>query len=251
MQMKEKKTILLAHVDEKEKSFIYDKLIRAEYGVLTAATVQDVMDIVRDRRPHLVLLSRNLTTLRFTEFIQNVRRMFGGPVLVFSSIRDEAQIVEALDTGAYDYLITPFGTTEHMARIRSAFRQCAAQRDRRETDKIYSVEGLEIDYSSRVVTVGGNRVHLTPIEFRILTFLTRNAGNVMTHEQIIDEIWGPYNSDNLVLRVNMANIRKKIQADPDMPQYIITDAGVGYMAKGRRAADRGKARVTDIDEAAS
>ena len=237
--MKEKKTMLVAVEDEKENSHIFNTLHLSGFGALTAFSGKEAISVVNKRRPHLALISREYSDMDYLSLMQGLRKWFDAPIIVLSPRQEERLVVEALDAGAYDYFVTPFGTAEHMARIRSALRQSSVRHDRRAADKGYSVGELSIDYSSRVVSLNGKRVHLTPIEFRILSLLTQNAGRVLTHEQIIDEIWGPYNSDNLVLRVNMANIRRKIEADPSTPKYILTESGVGYMALGRRATDRG------------
>ncbi|MDR0273148.1 MAG: response regulator transcription factor [Clostridiales bacterium] len=157
------------------------------------------------------------------EFIRSLRKQFFVPIIVLSKNYDEKNVVESLDAGAHDFLALPFGNDEHFARVRSAFRN-----SKMPDGTTFSLGELSINYQSRMVVVCEKNIHLTPIEFRIVAFLAKNQGDVLSHEQIINEIWGPFNSDNLVLRVNITNIRRKIEKDPASPKYILTEMGVGY-----------------------
>ncbi|MCL2457078.1 MAG: response regulator transcription factor [Defluviitaleaceae bacterium] len=157
--------------------------------------------------------------------VRSLRKKFFAPIIVFSKEKKEKKIVEALDAGAHDFFVLPFGSSEHFARIRAAFRNSPAHPGKNE---IFFFEGLSIDFQKRIVISSEKEVRLTPIEFRILSLLAKNQGFVFSHEQIIDEIWGPFNSDNLVLRVNIANIRRKIEPNHTAPKYILTEKGVGY-----------------------
>ena len=156
--------------------------------------------------------------------IQDLQKQFSAPVIVFAKKYNAQNAADSLDAGAYDYFALPFGV-EHFARIRAALRNFNGNRH---NSKKFSMDGLSINFQNRCIIANGRKVHLTPIEFRILSLLAKNQGTVLSHEQIINEIWGPFNSDNLVLRVNMANIRKKIEEDPGKPQFILTEMGVGY-----------------------
>ena len=142
---------------------------------------------------------------------------------------DESEKVKALDLGADDYITKPFGTMELLARIRTAIRhkRNANIYNPLETEKI-SIGGLVVDSIKRTVAVDGETVHLTPIEYKILLLLVKNAGKVLTIDSISKEIWGPYTSEQNALRVNMANIRRKIEANPAEPKYILTEVGIGY-----------------------
>ena len=223
--MKNKKTILLALGYSPQVKCIESILKRCGYNVQVANIARAVMTLFERSQPHMLLADLNLPGQDGLSMIRNLRKTYEGPIIMLSETSDETVVVKALDAGANDVLILPFGRAEHLARIRAALRiGCSGQRG----VGIYSEGGLTVDYDRRLVTVDGKPVHLTPIEFRIITLLTRNAGKVMDHEQIINEIWGPYNSDNLVLRVNMANIRRKIEANPAEPRYILTEVGVGY-----------------------
>ena len=136
--------------------------------------------------------------------------------------------VAALDLGADDYITKPFGTDELMARIRTALRHHDKVKAGNSSEK-YQVEGLEIDFGKRLVMLEGQSIHLTQIEYKLITLLAKNAGKVLTYDHIMKEIWGPYaGDDNQILRVNMANIRRKLEKNPAEPKYIFTEVGVGY-----------------------
>ena len=223
--MRDKKTILVAMREGVQRDAVTVTLTRFHYNIHTARTAREAMAI--SDHHHMLLTDANLPGMDGLALIRHLRKSYEAPIIVLLDSEDESAIVNILDAGANDVLILPFGRPEHMARIRATLRY-SANISCSKTGKIFSVRGLTINYDSRLVQVNGLPVHLTPNEFRIMTFLTRNAGKVLTHDQIINEVWGPYNSDNLVLRVNMANIRRKIEVNPAEPRYILTEAGIGY-----------------------
>ena len=226
--MKEKKTILVAMKKCPQLDSIIEILKRCPYNVLIAGTAKAVFTVLDRQYPHGILIDSDLDGLGM---IKNLRKTYKAPIIAFTVSGEESVIVDALDAGASDVLVLPFGRAEHLARIRAALRfSCSEQTGT--SVGMFSSGGLTVDYGRRLVMINDKQVHLTPNEFRIITLLTRNAGKVLTHDQIINEIWGPYNSDNLVLRVNMANIRRKIEANPAEPKYILTEVGVGYRAVG-------------------
>ena len=146
-----------------------------------------------------------------------------------SSCREgkEQEKVVALDAGADDYLTKPFGVGELLARVRVALRRAAANRDSGEA--VFEVGGLRVDLAARVVSAGGRTVHLTPNEFRLLSVLVKNAGRVLTHRQLLREVWGPRASEEThYLRVYMNQLRQKLEAEPARPKYLLTEPGVGY-----------------------
>ena len=230
-KMKEKKTILVAMRYCPQLIEITEVLKRCKYNVLTANMAKAVMAVFERNHPNMLLSALDLPGQDGLAMIRNIRKTYETPVILFSQSWDEAAIVDVLDAGANDVFTLPFGRAEHLARIRAALR-CGCSGQKGIPGGVFATGGLMIDYDRRLVTVNGRAVHLTPIEFRIVTLLTRNVGKVLTHDQIIADIWGPYNSDNLVLRVNMANIRRKIEANPAEPQYIVTEVGVGYRCQG-------------------
>jgi len=222
--MREKKTILVVMSEGSKRDTITVTLIRNHFNVHVAVAVKEAISAADQLRPHMIILSMDL---QGEAIIRSLRKSYDGPVLALSESGEESVTVNALDAGANDVLNLPFGRPEHMARIRAALRYGSVFPSS-VANGVFSVGGLSIDYASRQVIVDGKKARLTPIEYRILTFLTKNAGMVLTHDQIINEVWGPYNSDNLVLRVNMANIRRKIEKIPSEPKYVLTEVGVGY-----------------------
>lgn len=164
------------------------------------------------------------------EIIRQVRTWSSVPIIVLSARTQEQEKVRALDLGADDYLTKPIGTSELLARIRTALRHS----NRLNTDsplykRPFHAKGLTIDFEKHLVSVDGKDVHLTQIEFKIISLLAQNSGRVMTYDTIISNIWGPYaDDDNSILRVNMAHIRRKLEQNPAEPQYVFTEIGIGY-----------------------
>jgi len=225
--MKNNKTILVAMNYCPQLGKITAALKNCHYNVIEANIARAVTSVLEQTTPSMLLIDMNLPGFDGPNTIRNLRKTYEAPIIMLSQESDETATVNALDAGANDVLTLPFGRPEHLARIRAALR-CGCSGQCGVPGGIFITGGLEVDYDRRLVTTEGNPIHLTPIEFRIVTLLARNAGKVLTHNEIIDDIWGPYNSDNLVLRVNMANIRRKIEANPSEPRYIVTEVGIGY-----------------------
>lgn len=221
--------LLLAHSEEKQRNGIKKKL--EEWGFLVDATqaVEEALDLARQRTagkvPIAVLVCMDTSKRSKAGFIRGLRKITPAPIIFMSSKKNPASVADALDAGAHDFIGLPFGTVEHLARIEAAIRNTAL---RRKTGAAYEANGLKIIFDTREIWVRGEPVRLTPIEFRLLTLLATNAGKVCTHEELIADVWGPYTTDNLVLRVNMANIRKKIEEDTAKPKIIQTETGIGY-----------------------
>lgn len=182
--------------------------------------------------PDLVLLDLGLPDIDGQKLIESVRQWSRVPIIVVSARSHERDKVMALDLGADDYVTKPFGTSELLARVRAALRHAVQQAGQQSGP--YSCGGLVVDWEKRRVLLNGQDVHLTQNEYKIVDLLARHAGKVMTYDQIIQHVWGPNAAgDNRILRVNMANIRRKLEANPAEPQYIFTEIGVGYrMAEG-------------------
>jgi len=225
--MKEKMNILIALGGRTQIDGARELLIRNQYNVYVADTAKLATMILDKGHFHLLLMDMNLPGAGGLAFIKNLRKNYEVPIVVLNESTDESAIVDALDAGANDVLTLPFGKPEHLARIRAVLRYSSKILGYNRGGE-FSAGGLTINYASRALYIDGKLIHLTPIEFRIISLLTLNAGKVMTHDQIINEIWGPYNTDNLVLRVNMANIRRKIETNPAEPKYVLTEVGVGY-----------------------
>jgi len=183
--------------------------------------------------PDLVLLDLGLPDVEGQSFIAEVRKWNQVPIIVVSARTHERDKVLALDLGADDYITKPFGTSELLARVRAALRHAAQRNSGRQTER-YSCEGLTVDWEKRRVILDGQDIHLTQNEYKIVALLAQYAGKVLTYDQIIQHVWGPNAvGDNRILRVNMANIRRKLEQNPAEPQYIFTEIGVGYrMAEG-------------------
>jgi two-component system KDP operon response regulator KdpE len=196
-------------------------LVEAEHGregVLQAATYQ----------PDLMILDLGLPDIDGAEVIRQVRDWSQVPIIVLSARGQERDKVAALDAGADDYLTKPFGIGELLARIRVALRHTVRQ-SASSADAIYKVAELRVDLSRRQVFISDNEVHLTPTEYRLLTTLIRHAGKVVTHRQLLKEVWGPDSvHETHYLRVFMAQLRQKIETQPARPRYLLTEPSVGY-----------------------
>ncbi len=220
--------ILIVEDDNNISSFISEVLITYDYIALTANTAREAIETAEIRKPDLILLDLGLPDMDGTEVIRSVRRTSSVPIIVLSS-RDSGQDkVNALDLGADDYMTKPFETQEFLARIRTALR-----RQNRDLEKarrsVYKSGELFIDYSKRLVTRSGEIIHLTQNEYKIVTLLSKNAGMVISHNDIIEKIWGSnVSGDNKILRVNITNIRKKLEVNPAEPKFILTVSGIGY-----------------------
>lgn len=200
------------------------------YQVLVAETGPQALAMASSHCPDLILLDLGLPGMDGAEVLRRLREWSGTPVLVVSARDAESEKVKAFDLGADDYITKPFGTSELLARIRAARRhanQLAAERAM--VSPVYAFEDFRIDFDRRVVTVGGREVHLTQNEYKIVERLARQPGRVLTYATLLHDIWGPYKGeDNQILRVNMANIRRKLEKNPTEPHYILTENGVGY-----------------------
>lgn len=178
------------------------------------------------RRPDLVVLDLGLPDGDGIELIQDLRTWTEMPVIVLSARIDEADKVRALDAGADDYLVKPFGTAELLARVRAQLRRRPAGAG---ASSHWSFGGVKIDVARRVVERDGQPLHLTPLEYRLLIHLCAHADRVLTHRQLLKAVWGPsHENDTPYLRVFMGGLRKKIELDPSQPRHLITETGVGY-----------------------
>jgi two-component system KDP operon response regulator KdpE len=199
------------------------------YTILEAENGSEAIQSTAVNHPDLVILDLGLPDMDGTEVTQRLREWTDVPVIVISVRDSEEDKVAALDAGADDYLTKPFGTSELLARIRVALRHS----NKTESESaIYQNNGLTIDFIKREVRVEDRPITLTPTEYNILKILVTHAGKVLTHHQLIKEVWGGnYEADSHLLRVNVSNLRRKIENDTLKPQYIITEPGVGYRLK--------------------
>lgn len=228
--MNKKASILIVEDEPVISNFIATTLTANEYKVIECLTGREALSLIPSHCPDVVLLDLGLPDMDGLAVLKEVRQWSGIPVIVVSARGDEISKVEALDLGADDYITKPFGTSELLARIRTAIRHNNKSEDgsKAVTDR-FKAKGLLIDFNKYLVTVNGTEVHLTQIEYKLVSLLARNAGKVLTYDYIITKIWGPYAlKDNKILRVNMANIRRKLEKNPIDPVYIFTEIGVGY-----------------------
>jgi two-component system KDP operon response regulator KdpE len=213
------------------RTFVRLALTAHGYHVLEAQTGREGLTQAAAYTPDLVLLDLGLPDLDGLEVTKRLREWYSSPIIVISARGQEAHKVEALDTGADDYLTKPFGTAELMARIRVALRH-ASQSAQDPLSSVFTVGNLRIDFGKRLVYNGDNEVHLTPIEYKLLAALAKHAGKVLTHKQLLDQVWGPGHGHQMqYLRVYMVQLRQKLEENPARPRYLRTEAGVGYRLK--------------------
>lgn len=227
--MPNKIKVMIIEDEDAISNFIATTLKANDYAPLLAKTGREALSMIPSHCPDLILLDLGLPDMDGIEILKKIREWSSIPVLVVSARGEEFDKVEALDLGADDYISKPFGTSELLARIRTALRHSVKNNQALSSSEVFSVKGLRIDFGKRQVSVDGRDVHLTQIEFKIVSLLAKSAGRVLTYDFIITELWGPYAvKDNQILRVNMANIRRKLEKNPASPEYIFTEVGVGY-----------------------
>lgn len=223
--------VLVIEDDVQIRRFLRTTLTSSGYRLLEAATGNEGINKAALNAPDVIILDLGLPDLDGLEVMRRLREWSLIPVIVVSAREQERDKVAALDIGADDYLTKPFGTSELLARIRVAQRHALRQMQESE-EPYFRVGGLHVDLAHRQVLVDDREVHLTPLEYRLLTTLVRFAGRVMTHRQLLREVWGPsYTNENHYLRVYMGQLRHKLEADPTRPRYLITEPGVGYRLK--------------------
>lgn len=230
--MVQKLTILIIEDERNICDFLSTSLATQDYRVLTARTGGAGLSLAASQCPDAILLDLGLPDMDGLELIRQIRSWSAMPILVISARTGERDKVAALDMGADDYITKPFGSSELMARIRTALRHSRHSflSENGGKPQPFCCDGLTIDFERRQITLNGEPIHLTQIEYKIVVFLAQNSGRVVTYDTIISHIWGPFaNTDNnRILRVNMANIRRKLKENPAEPQYILTEIGVGY-----------------------
>lgn len=225
--MDNKQVVLIVEDENGISNFISAILTANDYQVMKCQSGKAAISLTASHCPDLMLLDLGLPDMDGLEVLQCIRQWSALPVIVVTARGNEMEKVKALDLGADDYVTKPFGTLELLARIRTALRHQQKIYNPFHTDSI-CIGDLSIDIEKRTVTVDGETVHFTPIEYKILLMLAKNAGKVLTLDFICKEIWGPYTNEQNALRVNMANIRRKIEKNPAEPKYILTEVGVGY-----------------------
>jgi two-component system KDP operon response regulator KdpE len=226
--MSQEATVLIIEDESEIRRFIRTTLPSHGFRVYEATTGQAGVIEVKTRNPDVVLLDLGLPDMDGTEVIRQVREWTSTPIIVLSAREQEQQKVSALDLGADDYVTKPFGINELLARIRTALRH-ASRPDGPAADSCFTFGNVRVDLVRRLVFVDDKEVRLTAIEYKLLVTLVRHAGKVVTHRQLLKEVWGPLHVDEgHYLRVYMRQLRNKLEASPANPKYLVTELGVGY-----------------------
>jgi two-component system KDP operon response regulator KdpE len=231
MMPHEKELILLIEDEPQMRRFLRITLQTQGYRLVEAATAQEGLVQATTRNPDVVLLDLGLPDLDGLEVTKRLREWSQTPIIVISAREQEQDKVKALDAGADDYLTKPFNAGELMARIRVALRH-AARQDADQQEPVFVLHNLRVDLAQRLVYLDDKEVHLTPIEYKLLTVLIRHAGKVITHRQLLKDVWGPAHVEELqYLRVYMTQLRHKLEADPARPRFLMNEPGIGYRLK--------------------
>jgi two-component system KDP operon response regulator KdpE len=223
--------LLIVEDDVQMRKFLRASLSSHGYRLVQAVNGREGLSQAASYNPDLILLDLGLPDIDGLDVTKRLREWASAPIIVISARGQEDDKINALDSGADDYLTKPFGTGELLARIRVALRHSARGRQER-TEPVLTVGELSIDLDKRTVHVAGVEVHLTPIEYKLLAVLLKNAGKVLTHRQLLKDVWGPgYVNNTQYLRVYMVQLRHKLEADAARPRYLVTEPGIGYRLK--------------------
>jgi two-component system KDP operon response regulator KdpE len=217
--------ILVVDDEHEIRRFLRASLRAQQYEVLEASNGTQALEVMTQHQPDLMILDLGLPDIDGVEVTRRIREWSQIPIIILSVRDREKDKIEALDGGADDYLTKPFGVGELMARMRVVMRRIPSEAQ----EPVFTVKGLKIDLSRHQVSLAEKDIPLTPTEFDLLRVLIQNAGKVITHRQLIQKVWGSgYEDESRLLRVNISNLRHKIEPDPNLPYYILTELGVGY-----------------------
>ena len=226
--MEDRDLILLIEDEPQMRRFLRVTLRSQGYRLIEAETGEDGLTQAANRKPAVILLDLGLPDMDGLIVTEKLRDWTATPIIVISAREQERDKVRALDAGADDYLTKPFGVDELLARIRVSLRHTAREEAGKDTPDFRAGE-LHVDFSRRQVYLAQKEVHLTPIEYRLLTILIRHSDRVVTHNQLLREVWGPRQANQVqYLRVYMAQLRQKLEADPARPRFFLNEPGVGY-----------------------
>ena len=226
-----KELILIIEDENSIATYISSILESNGFSTIISATGNDGLHMLTSHCPDLVILDLGLPDIDGTSIIENIRRWSSIPIVVVSARGRERDKVEAIELGADDYITKPFGAAELIARIRLAIRHHGFSNPENQNNcgKVFHAKDLTINFEKHEIKIRDDVIHFTQNEFKILGYLAKNSGKVVSYEHIIKEVWGPYGgNDNQILRVNMANIRRKLEKDTTQPEYIFTEVGIGY-----------------------
>lgn len=229
-----KNTVLIVEDEHNISNFLSTVLSVNNFNVIRAKTGSEAFMMISSHCPDIVLLDLGLPDMDGQSIINKVREWSNVPIIVISARTREKDKIEALNAGADDYLTKPFGTGELIARVNTALRHANSSNEALAEMEAFVCGDLKVDFNKHHVYINGCNAHLTQNEYKLVSLLSRHAGKVLTYDFIKKNIWGPtIANDNRILRVNMANIRRKIEENPADPKYIFTEIGVGYrMADG-------------------
>ncbi len=231
--------ILCVEDDPQMRTFLLAQFKARGFHAQAVRDGVQAIDLAAIFQPQLVLLDLSLPTLDGLTFLRRLREWSSAPVIILSAHDEEPVKIKALDQGADDYLTKPFSLNELLARVRVALRRAeeigrlrnsvASNEPQRSTYRCGGENGLMVDFAHRIVRSGGQEVHLTPTEYDLLRELTRNAGKVLTHRELLQRVWGPdYSGENTYLRTFIRHLRRKLEPDPSQPRFLLNELGVGY-----------------------
>ncbi|EOB3451099.1 response regulator transcription factor [Enterococcus hirae] len=226
------KMILLIEDDPNITDFMEVVFEREQYRLTVAANGMEALTALQAETFDVILLDLGLPDIDGMDLLKILRKRMDLPIVVISARKDENEKVAALDLGADDYVTKPFGTNELLARIRTALRH---KKTKEEQTLIVVNNALKIDFDKQLVYKNDQEIHLTKNEYRLLKCLFEQIGKVVTYQTLMTQVWGPYSEDSQILRVNMSNIRKKIERNTLKPEYIITEIGIGYRLRDYRS----------------
>ncbi len=228
MTREEKELVLLIEDEPQMRRFLRITLQSQGYRLVETATAQEGLTQAALRSPDVVLLDLGLPDLDGLEVTKRLREWTLTPIIVISAREQEQDKIHALDAGADDYLTKPFNAGELLARIRVALRH-AGRQGGNQNEPVFALHNVRVDLGQRRVVVDDKEVHLTPIEYKLLTVLIRHAGKVLTHRQLLKEVWGPAHVEEVqYLRVYMTQLRHKLESDPARPRFLMNEPGIGY-----------------------
>jgi len=220
--------VLVVDDERAIRRYLHAALNAQGYTVYEASGGKEALNMVVAERPDLIILDLGLPDMDGVEVTRQLREWTQTPIIILSVREQDRDKIDALDAGADDYLTKPFSSGELMARMRAALRRSVQST----SEPVFETDDMKVDLTRRQVRVSGEEILLTPTEYDLLRILVQNAGRVLTHRQLLRQVWGnAYESETHLLRVNMSNLRRKIEPDPTRPRYIITEPGVGYRLK--------------------